>query len=123
MPTVYGLLDSRFGGATETIEDPEVPQSTATDAIFVRQDPRRIVWVLSNTSANPIHVRPNAVASAAAGITVPSGGILTVGYPDDLHLAALEWHCVSPAGVSTMKVYATRFTEGNGQTPSGMGAF
>lgn len=111
MPTVYDLLRARFGGQTESIENPEVAQSTNADAIFLRQDPRRVAFIVANLSANPIFIRPNAVAGAGAGITCPAGSLTTVAYPDDLHLAALEWHCVSPAGNSAMTYYAVRYTE------------
>lgn len=120
--TVYELIDERFGGHTEAAENPNVAQSTATDAIFLRQEPRRIAFTLCNLSVNPIFIRPNGVASAAAGILCPASSLTAIGYPDDLHMAALEWHVVSPAGASAMSVFEVRYTQEPGQLPIGAGS-
>lgn len=123
MADVYELLATRFGGKTEALTNEMIPQSTNADQIFLGQQPRRLAFTVINLSANPVFIRPNAVASAAAGISCPAGTITTIGYPDDLHLAALEWHMVSPAGNSAVTYIAVQYTEDAGAIPSGPGAF
>lgn len=123
MLTVYGLLDARFGGPTELVTNPEgVVTATTTDQIYLRQDPRRIAFTLTNTSANTIYVQPASPASTTSAILVTAGGILSVAYPDDLHLASMEWH-VYAAAASTFATYALMFQAVMGEVPTGMGAF
>ena len=123
MLTVYGLLDARFGGPTELVTNPEgIISATTTDQIYLRQDPRRVAFTLTNTSANTIYVQPQSPATTASAIIVTAGGILNVAYPDDLHLAALEWH-VYAASASSFATYALMFQAVMGEVPTGMGAF
>ena len=123
MLTVYGLLDARFGGPTELVTNPEgVVSATTTDQIYLRQDPRRVAFTLTNTSANTIYVQPASPASTTSAILVTAGGILSVAYPDDLHLAAMEWH-VYAATASSFATYALMFQAVMGEVPIGMGAF
>lgn len=122
MPTVQDLIDARFGASTEV--EPLAAQSAAVaDAIMLQQNPRRIAFTLSNTSVNAIRIRRGAPVSNAANISIPAGGILTVGYPDDLNLAAYEWHVDAPAGASTFDLLAVQFSQEPGQQPTGLGAF
>ena len=123
MLTVYGLLDARFGGPTELVTNPEgIISATTTDQIYLRQDPRRVAFTLTNTSANTIYVQPQSPATTASAIIVTAGAILSVAYPDDLHLAALEWH-VYAASASSFATYALMFQAVMGEVPTGMGAF
>lgn len=123
MLTVYGLLDARFGGPTELVTNPEgVTTAGTTDQIYLRQDPRRVAFTLTNTSANTIYVQPQSPASTVSGILITAGGILSVAYPDDLHMAALEWH-VYASTPSTFATYALLFQAVLGEVPTGMGAF
>lgn len=123
MLTVYGLLDARFGGPTELVTNPElVTSATTTDQIFLRQDPRRIAFTLTNTSVNTIYVSPVTPASTTGSILITAGGILSVAYPDDLHLASVEWH-VYAASASSFATFALMFQAVIGEVPTGMGAF
>ena len=123
MLTVYGLLDARFGGPTELVTNPEgITTAGTTDQIYLRQDPRRVAFTLTNTSANTIYVQPASPASTTSAILVTAGGILSVAYPDDLHLASMEWH-VYAATASTFATYALMFQAVIGEVPTGMGAF
>lgn len=119
MPSVYDLLDVRYGAPTEQIEYPEgVTTAGVNDAIILRQDARRLSYTFWNLSANSITLRPGGPASATQGITLPSGSGVTVGYPDDLHMAALEWHAIATGAGSAFYLTTVRYQAVAGQTPS-----
>lgn len=107
---VYQLLDEQFGGRTEQQENPEIVGTLANNAdeIILKQDPRRVAFTLINLGAAAIFVRPMRAAATTAGIQIAAGGSMSVTVRDDFHLAALEWHAISPGGVQAYSLYTVR---------------
>lgn len=95
---VSQLLAQEYGIATEPVFGGELAQLTNADAILMRQDPTCIAWTFINLGAAAVFLRPMGVASAAAGVQVAPGGLLSLGWRDDNRLPSLEWHAVSPGG-------------------------
>lgn len=107
---VYKLIAERFGAAVEFVENPEITQADATARTFLRQDPTRVAFTITNLSANVIYVRPGANPSSTVGLTLQAGSSLTVQFPEDLHMAALEWRVIDAAGGSAIYTVAVRFS-------------
>jgi hypothetical protein len=50
-------------------------------------------------------VRPDQAAATSAGVILnPSGGMLSVVYPDDLSLPSSEWHAIASGAASSIFV-------------------
>jgi len=104
--SVYELLERQYGVKLDFEENPVTASVGVTDAVILKNNPRRIALVIINLSANTVYIRPGVLAaSATAGIVlIPSGGSVTLNCQEDFHLPALEWHAVASGAASAIYI-------------------
>ena len=113
---VYSLIRDELGvDSVESVRNTVVSAGVAGVQLW-KQDPQRVAFVVVNLSANTVLISPGADVSATSGIALnPNGGSVTMLWRDDLHLPALEWFVIAPAGVSAIMAHAVRIADTPGK--------
>lgn len=111
---VYSLIAERFGARTEVFELPVALDADTTAKQLLRQDPRRLAFTLVNLSANIVFIAPDPAVSSTRGIRLTAGSSVSLGFPDDLHMAALEWFVAADVDNSAIYCIGVRFADETG---------
>lgn len=97
------ILTDFFKCKTHTIENPVIAASAAVPAVFLRNNPDRVAWVLVVLGANPCYLGLTNGIGVANGILVPAGGgWRSMYWQEDFQMVGWAWWIVSPAGASVI---------------------
>lgn len=103
MGILSDLLTKEFGCVTTPVENELLTQVGVADAQLTLNKPDRVAFIVINLSANIIYIRPNQVASAAAGIAIAAnGGWRSFRWDEDFELVSAAWHAIASGAASAI---------------------
>lgn len=105
--TAYDIVNTLFGTNTRDVENPENVDADIASKLMLRNDARRVAFIVLNLSTATVHIRPKADASSTAGIPIAPGGGIGFNVKEDFGLPMLEWHLNATADNSAVFILVT----------------
>lgn len=103
MGKLRDLIVERFGRPVTPFENRTVTSVGLTAAIFLRQDPDRLGFLIVNLSVNNLWIGPFANVSTTKGIKIPpSGGSVTSTWDEDFDVVGKEWYAIADGAGSAI---------------------
>ena len=107
------FLAARYGVLTEAKDNPVTNVAGTTVATFLRQNPKRLAFVVVNLGGLPVYVGFTGDLSATKGIYLaPNGGNLFSNFREDFHLVGYEWYCYAAAANTPIYVQEVQLVTG-----------
>jgi hypothetical protein len=111
--SVRELLDAKYGVPLTTEENNEVSSVGVAAVRLVRQNPKRVGFLVVNLSLNNMYIRPARAASSSAGVRLDAnGGNASVWFEQDGEVTGWEWFVVADGAASPVLVLETIITPG-----------
>ena len=108
---IYALIEREYGLSGSEIVEGEAIVAAAAAVRIWKQDPRRVAFTFVNLSANVLGIAPFGDLTTARQISVAAnGGVVTVGFRDDLVLPSLEWFVLGTAAAEAFMTFGVRLT-------------
>lgn len=102
MKTLRELLEDRFGVKTTFDTNPVVSSVAATVTKVFSADPNRYAFVLVNTGANDVYLKPSNDVSVGDGVYLAAnGGFASLSFDEDFELVGMEWFAIANGGASS----------------------
>ena len=94
--SVYELIERELGAKVTYRVNPEVAQIGTSATQFLKQNPRRVAFVLSVLGAYDVYIHTDQSVTSSNGILVgKSGGSSSTNWKEDFILPALNWYGIA----------------------------
>ena len=99
--TLSQVIDNRFSTRTRPNVDPVISVIGTSSALFLRSNPMRLAWTLTNLSANEIYIGSWEDVSVSKGIQVAAhGGGASAIFDEDFNQTGYDWYIVADGSSS-----------------------